>query len=121
LARVVVVDDEPSITMILEEILKEEGHRVFSANNALDGLDMVLQELPEIVLVDLRMPVMSGKSFIENIRSHPELDHIQIVILTGSVPGLDDFPDEDSYTAIITKPFDIFEVAATVSSLASAV
>lgn len=118
MARVLVIDDEPTIVMVLEIALSEEGHEVATALDGLTGLNMMKQSpLPDIVLLDLYMPGLSGQAVANTMRSDPVLKDIPVVIISGSIPNPDNFPRRDSYQALITKPFDLHEVLSTIETL----
>lgn len=119
MTRVLIIEDEPEISMILEEVLAEEGYEVTAVSDGISGLkNLKNYPHPEIVLVDLFIPGLSGKGVIEAMRTDPELMEIPAIIMTGAVPTLRDFPDDMSYQALISKPFDLTEVISIVHRLA---
>ncbi|HAH97049.1 MAG TPA: hypothetical protein DCL69_09155, partial [Firmicutes bacterium] len=63
-------------------------------------------------------PGLNGKGVIEAMRTDPELMEIPVVLMTGAVPTLRDFPDDMNYQALISKPFDLQEVISIVHRLA---
>ena len=118
MSRVLVIEDEPNIKMVLEIILMEEGHIVMTASDGLSALEQLNHTpAPDIVFVDLHIPVLSGKSVIEKMRSDPALSNVPVVIMTGSIHNSKEFPPKDYYNALISKPFDIFEVIDIVENL----
>src|SRR5689334_8857221 len=82
-ATVLVVDDDPDTVETMREILEEEGHRVLSARNGLEGLEAALAHHPDLVLLDLDMPVMDGRGFLEAVRKAPSLSDMTVVVLSG--------------------------------------
>ncbi|MHB1418603.1 MAG: response regulator [Bacillota bacterium] len=117
MARVMVIEDEPNIAMVLEEALTDDGHEVTTALNGFTGLKRMREiPQPDIVLLDLLMPVMDGRAVIETMRSEPALRSIPVIIISGSLPGTHCYPPEGSYQAILCKPFDLLEVLAIVHS-----
>ena len=118
MARVLVIEDEPSIAMILDEVLSNDGHEVARASNGRSGLEKLSRgPAPEIVLLDLHLPVMNGRAVIEAIRSDPKLGRIPVIIITGSIPTPNNLPSEETYQALIPKPFDLDDVVSTVKKL----
>ena len=77
-ATVLVVDDDADVTDTMREILEDEGHRVFVANNGARALEVVRAVRPDLVLLDLEMPEMDGRHFLAEVRRAPELAHVQI-------------------------------------------
>lgn len=113
-----VMDDEPNIMLVLQEILTDAGHEVCAVSNGLEGWKMMLQnKKPELLILDLFMPYMSGKEFIQQIASNPDYFDIPIILITGSVPNKKDFPAAGSYQDFICKPFDIDEVISKAERL----
>jgi CheY-like chemotaxis protein len=83
-ATVLVVDDDPDTVDTMREILEEEGHTVLSARNGLEGLEVALRSVPDLVLLDLDMPVMDGRAFLEALRQAPTLADVTVVVLSGT-------------------------------------
>lgn len=115
--RILVIEDEPTINMILEEVLTDEGYNILTALNGQSGLKVVEEVLPDLVITDLRMPDLSGRSVVEAIRVNPKLVEIPIIIISGAVSESDEFPAEGSYQAHLRKPFDLIDVISTVEEL----
>jgi CheY-like chemotaxis protein len=118
MARILIIDDEPTIATVLKELLSDEGYEIIVASNGLTGLQILEQKpLPEIILMDLLMPGMGGREMVSAIRAKPDLAKIPIILLTGALPSLDDFPPKGSYQDMINKPFEIEEVIFKINSL----
>ncbi|MGI5875459.1 MAG: response regulator [Dethiobacteria bacterium] len=112
---ILVIDDEPALTMIFEEFLTDLGFKVKTASNGKEALNILENEPPpNLVLVDLKMPGISGKMVIENMRQNNTLAKIPVIIITGSVKNKIDFPPDGSYQAVIYKPFRLEEVLETI-------
>lgn len=84
-ATVLVVDDDPDTVETMRDILEEEGHTVLSARNGLEGLEIALRTVPDLVLLDLDMPVMDGRAFLERVHGSPSLSGMTVVVLSGAV------------------------------------
>lgn len=113
-----VMEDDPGVAMVLEIALGDEGHRVITARDGLSGMKRLVQQpLPDIVMVDLNMPRMGGRAVIESISSSPCLRNLPVVVLTGSDTAWAEMPLPGSYSALISKPFDLNEVIKTVELL----
>jgi CheY-like chemotaxis protein len=118
LARILIVDDDPDIGSVLQEILELKGHSVVSACNGLAAIEYLSSSpLPDIVLADVMMPVMNGKELIERIRATPRTASLSVILVTGASPGNKDFPDPGTYDALVSKPFDIWDVTDCIESL----
>ncbi len=107
--KVLVVDDVPLNLLLVEKMLKQFGIEVKKAANGMEAMESIREEMPDLVLLDLMMPVMDGFEFLRIARAKPETRLLKIVILSalnkpedivrGYEAGANDF---------ITKPI-IFE------------
>jgi DNA-binding response OmpR family regulator len=82
---VLVVDDEEDIRDLVYWRLSRSGYKVIQAKNGQEGVDAAFEKRPDLILMDVRMPRMSGLDAVKAIRACPETSHIPIVILTASV------------------------------------
>ncbi len=118
MARVLVIVDEPNISLVLKIAISEEGHEVLTASNGRAGLELLDQTpAPDIVFVDLCLPGLSGSVVAETIHADKRLRDIPVVIITGSIPNSDNFPPPECYRALISKPFDLMLVLDLIEKL----
>lgn len=113
--RILVVDDEATMRRLLEKLLRLEGYDVALASSGEQALQEVFARGADTVLLDMRLPGMSGLDVCRNIRSHPRGLHTPIVFITavndrelrrkGMEAGADDF---------LSKPFDEVELLARI-------
>lgn len=101
--RVLVVEDETAIAMLVALIVREMGLEADTAANGAEAVSKLEQQLPDLVITDLIMPVMTGEELIQEIQGNPDWAHIPIVLLSTrqSAKGYrkDEFP-------LISKPFE---------------
>lgn len=117
MARVLIMEDEPSIALVLKIALTEEGNEVVTAANGIEGLARLRQgPAPEIVFVDLKMPGMGGRAVCEKMHADPGLKDIPVVILSGSLPDRNLLPPRCTYRLLLPKPFDLVEIINTVNA-----
>jgi CheY-like chemotaxis protein len=105
---VMIVDDEESIRLLVESILKEEGYEVVSARSGKECLKMLEKVKPDLILLDIMMSKMTGLDVAEKIRKSPGINEIKIIFLTV-LKGNDINPTllkNLRVTDYITKPFD---------------
>lgn len=101
---VLIVDDELEITSTLGALLSAEGFEVIVAHNGREGLEQVGRRVPDVVLLDLMMPVMDGRAMCRALRADPATAHVPVVVMTaGSWLG----GDECAHSAFLRKPFDV--------------
>jgi len=87
---ILTIDDEQAIRMAFSDFLNSFGYRVIEAENGRDGLDQFAREKPDVVLVDLQMPVMSGFEVLEFLKeNHPE---VPVIVISGT-SSIDDVID----------------------------
>ena len=112
--NILIVDDEQEIADLVEIYLVSDGYKVFKANNAQDGLDILDKEEIHLVLLDIMMPGMSGLEMCKKIR---ETNNIPIIMISAKSTDLDKIlglgTGADDYVA---KPFNPLEVSARVKS-----
>ena len=80
---VLVVDDDPDILEALSEILEAEGFDIRRARNGKEALERLEPEPPQLILLDLMMPVMDGWEFAQRMRQRPRVAHIPIIVLSA--------------------------------------
>jgi len=109
MARVLIVDDEPAISLVLTETLKYAGHSVRQAIELLSG-----GLRPDVVLLDLFMPHVGGREVLDFMRSTPGLEYVPVILITGAVRNSSEFPPDGSYQGLLPKPFDLEDVIEAV-------
>ncbi|MGB9639587.1 MAG: response regulator transcription factor [Anaerolineales bacterium] len=113
--RILVVDDEPRYLRLMEANLITEGYDVIKATNGQEAVDKVVKEQPDLVLMDIMMPVLDGFAATERIR---EFSSVPIIVVTARgeenarVRGLDLGADD-----YIVKPFSATEMLARVRAV----
>ena len=116
--NILIVDDEPRNVRILEGILAPMKYNLKKAANGIEALEQIEKELPDIILLDVMMPGMSGFEVCRTLKSQPETQLIPIVLVTSlsdkdsKITGIDCSADD-----FITKPVDPIELRARVKSL----
>ena len=106
--KIMIVDDEPSLRELLRAILENENYSVITAENGQECLDKLKEEKPDLILMDMMMPGMSGRETTEKIRSDTKTKGIKVAFLTVaqfSEVGKSKL-GELKVSDYITKPFD---------------
>jgi len=115
---ILVADDEPNIVVALEYLLTRSGYQVHIARNGDEALRLVETLVPDLVLLDIMMPLRSGYDVCKRIREQANLKHVKIVML--SAKGRDAEVNKglaagaDLY---VTKPFSTRELVANINGL----
>jgi len=82
-ARILIVDDDPTVSLTLSRMLQWAGHEPSLAGSAQEGLDHIGREAPDAIILDMRMPGMSGLDFLRTLRSSPPHRDLPVGIVTG--------------------------------------
>jgi two-component system alkaline phosphatase synthesis response regulator PhoP len=82
--KILVVEDEKVLADALEIKLKHEGYEVYKAENGQAGLELTKTVKPDLLLLDLMMPVMDGKTMLHHLREIPEFKTLPVVVLTNA-------------------------------------
>ena len=112
--RILVVDDDESIRQIVRLCLGDEGYEVFEAANGVDALALLPACQPDLILLDVRMPVMDGWEFARRYRLGPG-PHAPIVAFVAALNAEEECADLEAAT-ILAKPFDLDDLLAIVRS-----
>ena len=116
--RVLVVDDEDSITLSLRHLMKREGYEVAVARDGEEALTCVAEALPDLILLDIMIPKRDGYDVCQTIRANPAWSGVKIVMV--SAKGRDIEVEKGlalGADAYITKPFSTRELASMVRDL----
>ena len=116
MGTVLVVDDEFGVAELIDAILADEGHRVLTAANGRQGLDVLSRERPDLVFLDYMMPVLDGAGMLRGMAADPSLGGIPVVVMS-SMPEATVAERCAGYASFLRKPFRIFEVMALVERL----
>jgi CheY-like chemotaxis protein len=81
--RILVVDDEPVVLEALEALLRQEGHQVLTASDGEAALRLAQAERPDIILLDLHLPGLSGFEVVNRLRQVPELAAVPVIAFSG--------------------------------------
>lgn len=107
--RVLIADDQPGVRFLLEIVVKECGHEAYLAQNGLEAVEMARSINPDLVFMDVRMPLNGGLEALGEIKeTNPEID---VIIMTayGSEQTISDALEKGAW-CYIAKPFDVNEI-----------
>jgi DNA-binding response OmpR family regulator len=117
-ARILVVDDDPVILRLIEVNLDLEGFEVVTANRGEDAIAKARETSPDLILLDLMMPEMSGWEIAERLQQDDKAGRIPLVFLSARTQDEDRRRGEELGVAgYVTKPFDPAELVATIRKL----
>ncbi|MEN9336120.1 MAG: hypothetical protein RLZZ500_1107 [Bacteroidota bacterium] len=116
--KILIVDDEPNIVMTLEYTFKKNNFEVFIARDGQEALEILKTQYPDVIILDIMMPLVDGFETLQNIRQNEQLNHCKVIFLSaknkesdiekGLALGAD---------AYLTKPFSLKKVVEQVNDL----
>lgn len=114
MTTVLVVDDEPVLRAVVREVLMEDGYGVIEAADGRAMLELLEQERPDLVLMDVMMPGLDGREADQALRVRPHLPAVPVVMMSAAVhpSGLD-----PTIAAFLPKPFALDQQLSTVVRL----
>ena len=114
MSKILIVDDEVHIRALLEQTLEEledEGVEILTASNGAEGLELIQQEAPDLVFLDVMMPQMNGYDVCRTVKKDLAIDDVFIVLLTAKGQEVDREQGLDVGADVFTtKPFDPDEI-----------
>lgn len=115
--RILIVDDESDIVSTIQYRLKFYEFDVITASNGKEGLEKTANERPDLILLDINMPVMDGHEMLERLKNHPDLKDIPVIMLTAYSDKRDIVKAAEFGIAdYVTKPFDFTELMEKIST-----
>jgi two-component system, cell cycle response regulator len=116
-ATILVVDDAPPNVKLLRLILKDAGYRVLEAGSGPEALDILRREKPDAMVLDVRMPGMTGYEVCQTVRRDPEFATLPVIMVTAlSLPEERIRGIEAGATDFISKPFNRKELLARIQA-----
>lgn len=86
-ATVLIVDDEPGLLQLFGTLIRRLGFQVMTADGGAEALDILAEMVPDLLILDLGMPQVSGFDVLAAVQADPELDPMRVIILTAQGPG----------------------------------
>lgn len=111
--RILVVDDELTILDVLREILEGEGYSVQLARDGVEGLRKIEAEPPDLVLLDLMMPILDGRAVLERLEQQPQTQRLPVVLMSAGRVGERVLERARDFLA---KPFELDALLNTVET-----
>ncbi len=112
MSKLLIVDDEVAILEALTDILSVEGYEVATAANGAEGLKRAGEERPDLILLDLMMPVMDGQEMLRRLKESPDLRAIPVVVMSAGRVS----KSELQGSRFLAKPFELDDLLDTVSA-----
>lgn len=104
--KILIIDDEPDLLKVATFRLRKSGYEVLTAVDGKGALDLLKREQPDLIFLDLRLPVMSGYEVCRSIKSDDRLKHIPVILFTASSDRISEKAKEMCADDYIIKPFE---------------
>ena len=111
--KILVIDDEKDVVEFLTQLLEDNGYEVAAAYDGVQGMEMVVQDRPDLILLDLQMPEETGTGLYRKLHNKKEYQDIPVIVISGlagsylavskSVPVLDKPPGEEDVLREVAK------------------
>jgi CheY-like chemotaxis protein len=109
--KVLIVDDDPGIRMLLSKFLQREGYETIMAQNGLEGVEFAKKHQPNLIIMDVVMPQMDGLTAARLIKFYKPLSDVPILFLTAKDAEKEiELAQEVRAEVYITKPFDVRQI-----------
>lgn len=118
LKRILIVDDDPTITKLIESRLKANGYDAIVANDASIGLEYAIKHVPNLIVLDVMMPIINGYNLCTLLKSEEKTKKIPVIMLTSRGEDQDKAIGKSvGVDAYLTKPVVMDELLAKVAEL----
>lgn len=111
MAKILLIDDDPQMRQLISEFLTHQGHEVIIAQDGAFGVSMTFIEYPDLILLDMMMPVMSGPEALELLQKDPKMAGIPVLVCSANDnPALKQEMLDAGVVAYIDKPIVLPEL-----------
>jgi len=112
---ILVVEDDDELLLLYRHNLAREDYRILEATNGVEALEILETESPDLVILDILMPAMSGETVLQRIQSTPEWRDIKVVVVSA-YPSYRKKAMELGADAFLVKPMPLDDILAAISS-----
>jgi CheY-like chemotaxis protein len=116
--KILIVDDDPGILELYSALLEDAGYLVDQADHALAAIASIVRSAPDLILADIRMPIIDGMGLVAELKAHSDSRHIPVVAITGYDSAESrEAAMKAGYAEYITKPIDPLLFPAQIAKL----
>lgn len=107
LKKILIVEDNKSNRQLLHYVLEHRGHEVIEAKDGKEGIEKAGEYMPDLIFMDLQLPVLDGFTAIKMLKNNPKTEHIKIIAITAfAMKGDKEMIKETGADDYIAKPID---------------
>jgi len=119
--KILVIDDDPVHIKLTGTVLTSKGFEVLTSNEAPAGLDKALTQKPDLIILDVMMPIVNGYNFCRLLKTQDDQKNIPVILLTSRASDKDkQIGEEVGANAYLTKPFKTEDLLNTINQLLNA-
>ncbi|WEG13092.1 response regulator [Pullulanibacillus sp. KACC 23026] len=113
--KILIVDDQFGIRILLNEIFQKIGYKTYQAANGVQALNLVQNERPDLIILDMKIPGMDGLEILKRVKKIDQTIKVIIMTAYGELDMIQEAIDNGAITHF-SKPFDIDEIIAAVKN-----
>jgi CheY-like chemotaxis protein len=115
MARILMADDDNNLLKLIGEALTEDGHRLTQTKDGQTAIQLAVSSRPDLIILDVSMPIHSGLSVLEILRTREETQQIPIILLTSMASG-HVYPTIERHPRVahLKKPVDIEDLRSVI-------
>ncbi len=114
--KILIVDDQYGIRILLNEVFQKEGYETFQAANGVQALSILENEKPDLVLLDMKIPGMDGIEILKRMKEKDDTTRVMIMTAYGELDMIEEAKNLGALTHF-AKPFDIDEIRQSVREI----
>lgn len=116
--KILIVEDNPQNMRLIEMLLRDKGYTLLKATDGDEALDVALRELPDLIIMDIHLPKLSGLEVTKKLRETPVSSHIPIIAITAyAMKGDKERVIEAGCDAYVSKPIDTRELPGVIAEM----
>jgi len=115
--KILIVDDETDLLKVTLLRLKKTGYEVFGCADGQEALNLARQIIPDLIILDVYLPVINGDDVTKILKKDDELKHIPIILISASTRALDEKAWGSGADAYLKKPFEPEELTSLVKKV----
>ncbi len=117
--KILVIDDEPALLFLVSHGLKKRGYEVFSGRDGREALDLAARVMPDLVILDLGLPLMNGDEVARILKNDEKMKHIPVFLISSIPEGLSEKYAACGADACLSKPFCFDELYGMINKYLS--
>jgi CheY-like chemotaxis protein len=114
--KILICDDDEGILEMLEMVLEDSGYTIIPERNSLNLYTLIEKEQPDLLLLDLWMPVLSGDQVLRTLKNNPDTKNMPVIVISASTEGQRIAADAGA-NEFVAKPFDVAKLITKVQTL----